>query len=221
MVRARYGLDGANSKTLEQIGREMGFTRERVRQELFPKKIGAERWLDLMRLTHEKGLKSNVTLLFGHIETREERIEHMMRVRELQDETNGFMAFIPLAFHPENTGLAHLPKPTGHMDLRMIALSRLMLDNFDHVKAYWIMLGEQIAQTALAFGADDIDGTVVHELIYHDAGATTPEIMSVDDIRRLISEAGREPVERDTVYNRIVRDSDDTTQWHVAEVAVT
>jgi aminodeoxyfutalosine synthase len=122
-------------------------------------------------------------------------------LRELQDETGGFQTFIPLAFHPENTGLANLKKPSSLMDLRTIAVSRLMLDNITHVKAYWIMLGMGTAQTALAYGADDLDGTVRHELIYHDAGATTPEALSVEHIRRLILEAGREPVERDTRWD--------------------
>ncbi len=131
-----------------------------------------------------------------------------------QDETGGFQTFIPLAFHPDNTGLKHLKKPSGLLDLRTMAVSRLMLDNFDHVKAYWIMLGIGTAQTALAYGADDLDGTVRHELIYHDAGATTPEALSVEEIRRLILEAGCEPVERDTLYHRVVREGG---QWRAAE----
>src|SRR5207248_7218963 len=125
----------------------------------------------------------------------------------------GFQTFIPLAFHPANTGLAHLEKPSGLMDLRTMAISRLMLDNIDHVKAYWIMLGIGTAQVALAYGADDLDGTVRHELIYHDAGAQTPELLSVDEIRRLIIEAGREPVERDTLYHRVVRDE---KEWSIS-----
>ncbi|MEX0641739.1 MAG: aminofutalosine synthase MqnE, partial [Pirellulales bacterium] len=134
------------------------------------------------------------------------RIDHLIRLRELQDETSGFQTFIPLAFHPENTGLAHIKKPSCLVDLRTMAVSRLMLDNIPHIKAYWIMLGIGTAQVALAYGADDIDGTVRHELIYHDAGATTPEILSVDAIRRLIEEAGREPIERDTLYHRVERE---------------
>src|SRR6056297_2760644 len=130
----------------------------------------------------------------------------MNRLRELQDETGGFQTFIPRAFHPENTGLDHIPKPTGQMDLRMIALSRLFLDNFDHIKAYWIMLGEATAQVALGFGADDIDGTVVHETIYHDAGAVTPQSQTVEQLHRMIREAGCEPVERDTLYRKVIRD---------------
>ena len=136
-----------------------------------------------------------------------------MRLRELQDQTGGFQVFIPLAFHPENTKLSDLKKPSALMDLRTMAVSRLMLDNVQHVKAYWIMLGIETAQTALAYGADDIDGTVRHELIYHDAGATTPQCLTVDSIKNLIVEAGRDPIERDTVYNRIHRDPDDYTKW--------
>jgi aminodeoxyfutalosine synthase len=144
-------------------------------------------------------------MLYGHIEQSEHRIDHLRRLRELQDKTGGFQTFIPLAFHPDNTELNDLHKPDGLFDLRVIAVSRLMLDNFDHIKAYWIMLGEQTAQLALSYGADDIDGTVVHELIYHDAGATTPEGKTVDQLHQLIREAGREPVERDTLYRHITR----------------
>jgi aminodeoxyfutalosine synthase len=129
-----------------------------------------------------------------------------MRLRELQDETGGFQTYVPLAFHPENTELDDIQKPDGLFDLRMLAVGRLMLDNFDHVKAYWIMLGEQTAQLALRYGADDLDGTVVHGLIYHDAGAVTSEGKTVDQLHHLIREAGREPVERDTLYRRIQRE---------------
>jgi aminodeoxyfutalosine synthase len=144
-------------------------------------------------------------MLYGHIEQPYHRIDHLIRLRELQDESGGLQTFIPLAFHPENTGLAHIKKPSSVVDLRVMAVSRLMLDNVPHIKAYWIMLGIGTAQVALAYGADDLDGTVRHELIYHDAGATTPEILSVDQLRRLIVEAGREPVERDTLYHRVER----------------
>ena len=153
-------------------------------------------------------------MLYGHIENAYHRIDHLIRLRELQDETGGFQTFIPLAFHPENTELAHIKKPSALMDLRTMAVSRLMLDNFDHIKAYWIMLGIGTAQTALAYGADDLDGTVRHELIYHDAGATTPEMLSVEQIRRLIEEAGREPVERDTLYHRVDRDGN---EWQTGD----
>ncbi|MFO0177904.1 MAG: aminofutalosine synthase MqnE, partial [Planctomyces sp.] len=160
------------------------------------------------------GLRSNATMLYGHVEQARHRIDHLLRLRALQDQTSGFQTFIPLAFHPENTELANIVKPDIMMDLRMIALSRLMLDNFDHIKAYWIMLGEQTAQLALSYGADDIDGTVVHELIYHDAGAKTPEGMTVDQLHRLIREAGRIPVERDTLYRRVIRRG---REWSVGE----
>ena len=162
------------------------------------------------------GPATNCTMLYGHIENAYHRIDHLIRLRELQDETGGFQTFIPLAFHPDNTGLSHIKKPSALMDLRTMAVSRLMLDNFPHIKAYWIMLGIGTAQTALAYGADDIDGTVRHELIYHDAGAQTPEMLTVDQIRRLIAEAGREPVERDTLYREVVRDAEVVSgQWSV------
>ena len=136
----------------------------------------------------------------------EHRIDHLIRLRELQDETGGFQTFIPLAFHPDNSRMDDIPKPSGVMDLKTMAISRLMLDNFPHIKAYWVMLGIKTAQVALSFGADDIDGTVVHEKIYHEAGAETPQEVTVAEIRRLIAEAGRIPVERDTLYHRVERD---------------
>jgi len=189
-----------------------------VRDKICEHKADAGRWIDIHRTAHHLGLRSNATMLYGHIENAFHRVDHLIRLRELQDETGGFQTFIPLAFHPENTGLAQIKKPSGLMDLRTMAVSRLMLDNFDHIKAYWIMLGIGTAQTALAYGADDLDGTVRHELIYHDAGATTPEALSVEDIRRLIEEAGREPVERDTLYHRVVRDG---SHWETAEALAT
>src|SRR6202035_1534301 len=161
--------------------------------------------LNIARTAHQIGLHSNATMLYGHIETDEERVEHLLALRALQAETGGFVAIIPLAFHPENTGLAHLPKPTGFTDLKTVAISRLLLDNFDHIKAYSIMLTPRVAQVALRFGADDLDGTVVEEKIYHDAGATTPEHMSRAELERLIRAAGRVPVERDTLYNPVDR----------------
>jgi aminodeoxyfutalosine synthase len=176
---------------------------ERVRQELYPKKISAEEWLDVARQAHLAGLKSNATLLYGHVETFADRALHFCRLRELQDETNGFMCFIPLAFHPENTELSHLPGPDVVDDLMTIAVARLMLDNFDHIKAYWIMISPRVAQAALSFGADDLDGTVVEEKIVHMAGARTPNELTMDELVRLIREAGRVPVQRDSVYNTI------------------
>jgi aminodeoxyfutalosine synthase len=179
-----------------------------VRNQICEHKADSRRWFEVHRTAHALGLRSNCTMLYGHIEQPYHRIDHLLRLRELQDETGGFQTFIPLAFHPENTGLAHIKKPSSLVDLRVMAVARLMLDNIAHMKAYWIMLGIGTAQVALSYGADDLDGTVRHELIYHDAGATTPEILSVDDIRRLIVEAGREPVERDTLYRRIEREGD-------------
>ena len=185
-----------------------------VRQQICEHKSDADVWIAVHREAHSLGLRTNATMLYGHLENAKHRVDHLCRLRELQDETGGFQTFIPLAFHPENTELAHIPKATGLMDLKVLALSRIMLDNFDHVKAYWIMLGEKTAQVALRFGADDFDGTVVHELIYHDAGAKTPEGLTVEEIHRLIREAGREPVERDTLYRRVIRDG---ARWHVGE----
>lgn len=178
-----------------------------IRSKICEYKATAEDWLRIHREAHELGLRSNATMLYGHIEKPEHRIDHLLRLRELQDETGGFQTFIPLAFHPENTRMSHLPKASGVMDLRMMAISRLMLDNFPHIKAYWVMLGIKTAQVALSFGADDIDGTVVHEKIYHDAGSDSPQELSVAEIRRLIEEAGRTPVERDTLYHEVVRES--------------
>jgi aminodeoxyfutalosine synthase len=177
----------------------------RVRKIICDHKVSGQQWLNIARTAHQIGLRSNATMLYGHIETDEERVEHLLALRALQDETGGFVAFIPLAFHPENTGLSHLPKPTGFTDLKTMAISRLLLDNFDHIKAYWIMLTPRVAQIALRFGADDIDGTVVEEKIYHDAGATTAQFTSRAQLERLIREAGRVPVERDTLYRPIDR----------------
>jgi aminodeoxyfutalosine synthase len=189
-----------------------------VRDRICEHKADAGKWLDTHRAAHQLGLKTNCTMLYGHIENAYHRIDHLIRLRELQDETGGFQTFIPLAFHPENTGLDHIKKPSALMDLRTMAISRLMLDNIPHVKAYWIMLGIGTAQTALSYGADDIDGTVRHELIYHDAGATTPEILSIEEIRRLITAAGRMPIERDSTYHHVVRDSSNLKNWHVGEL---
>jgi aminodeoxyfutalosine synthase len=177
----------------------------RVRRIICDHKVSGQMWLQIARTAHELGMRSNATMLYGHVETHEERVDHLLRLRDTQDKTRGFQTFIPLAFHPANTPLDHLPGPTGMDDLKTIAVSRLLLDNFDHIKAYWIMLTPRIAQVALRFGADDLDGTVVEEKIYHDAGANTPEFMSRGDLERLIRAAGRVPVERDTLYNRVDR----------------
>ena len=188
-----------------------------VRDQICEHKADGSNWLNIHRTAHRLGIKSNCTMLYGHVEKPLHRIDHLIRLRELQDETGGFQTFIPLAFHPENTGLSHIPKPSALMDLRTMAISRLMLDNIPHIKAYWIMLGIGTAQTALSYGADDLDGTVRHELIYHDAGATTPEFLSVERIDHLIREAGREPVERDTLYRRVIRDTAYPAQWSIGE----
>ena len=188
-----------------------------VRDQICEHKADGRNWINIHRTAHQLGLKTNCTMLYGHIEKPFHRIDHLIRLRNLQDETGGFQTFIPLAFHPENTGLSHLKKPTALDDLRTMAISRLMLDNIPHMKAYWIMLGIGTAQTALSYGADDLDGTVRHELIYHDAGAVTPEFLSVERLEHLIREAGREPIERDTIYRRVIRDESDPMKWSVGE----
>jgi aminodeoxyfutalosine synthase len=174
---------------------------ERVRRKICHDKCGTERYLEIHKTAHRLGMRTNVTMLYGHIETNEERVDHMLRARALQDETGGFQAFIPLAFHPDNNQMRKLPAPSATETLRVHAVSRLMLDNIPHVKAFWIATGVEVAQLALWFGVDDLDGTVQEEKIYHMAGARTPEIMTTSAIRHLIRIAGREPVERDTLYN--------------------
>ncbi|MEE8209729.1 MAG: CofH family radical SAM protein, partial [bacterium] len=178
---------------------------QRVRNIICRHKATGERWIDIHRTAHGMGLKSNCTMLYGHVETDEERVDHLLQLRALQDETGGFQAFVPLVFHPENTALRRIRKASGLVDLRVIAASRLLLDNIPHIKAYWIMLGIKTAQVALSFGADDLDGTVVEEKIVHDAGADSPQEVPLDELVRLIRAAGREPVERDTVYNVVKR----------------
>jgi aminodeoxyfutalosine synthase len=172
-----------------------------VRNTLCAEKISGDRWLEVIETSHRIGLKSNATMLYGHIETYEHRIDHLIRLRELQDRTSGFQAFIPLSFHSQNTEIKKTAYTTGFDDLKTLAISRMMLDNFDHVKAYWVMLGEKIAQVSLNFGVDDLDGTVVEERITKAAGGTTDGSMTREDIVHLIKKAGRTPVERDTVYN--------------------
>ncbi len=184
---------------------------DRVRHIICDHKIDGDEWLETARMVHEAGLKSNATMLYGHIENDEDRVDHLLKLRALQDETHGFQTFIPLAFHPDNTALSHLPKTTGLTDIRQIAVSRLLLDNFPHIKAYWQMMTAKIAQIALRFGADDIDGTVIEEKIYHDAGATTPQGMRRQELMRLITAAGRVPVERDTLYRSVTRTEDTFT----------
>jgi aminodeoxyfutalosine synthase len=176
-----------------------------IRRQICDHKIGAHMWLKVHRTAHQLGLHSNATMLYGHLESEEDRVDHLLRLRQLQDETHGFMAFVPLAFHPANTPLAHLPPSTGFLDLKTIAIARLLLDNFPHIKAYWQSLTPRVAQIALRFGADDLDGTVVEEKIYHDAGATTPQALTRTQIIRLIRDAGQEPVERDSLYRPVRR----------------
>jgi aminodeoxyfutalosine synthase len=178
---------------------------DRVRRIICDHKLTGDEWLETARTAHELGLHSNCTMLYGHIENEEDRVDHLVKLRGLQDETNGFVTFIPLAFHPDNTALAHVPKTTGFDDLKNIAVARLMLDNIPHIKAYWIMMTPKVAQVALRFGADDLDGTVVEEKIYHDAGATTSQSLRRGELLRLIRLAGREPVERDTLYRPVER----------------
>jgi aminodeoxyfutalosine synthase len=184
---------------------------DRIRHIICDHKIDGDDWLETARTAHKLGLRSNATMLYGHVENDEDRVDHLFRLRALQDETGGFQTFIPLAFHPDNTALDHLPRTTGLTDIRQVAVSRLFLDNFAHIKAYWQMMSAKIAQIALRFGADDIDGTVIEEKIYHDAGATTPQGMRRADLMRLIREAGREPVERDTLYRNVIRHEDTFT----------
>lgn len=172
----------------------------RVWNQISSGKARPERWLDIHRAWHRLGGRSTATMLYGHIETDEERVDHMLRLRALQDETGGFTAFIPLAFQVEKNRLSHLPKPTAQTDLRVHAVARLLLDNFDHIKAYWVMTGLKMAQILLSWGADDIDGTIVEERIVHMAGAESPLGVTEEELRALIREAGREPVRRDTLY---------------------
>lgn len=178
----------------------------RVHDALFPKKIGHDRWLEIVRIVHKAGIKTNATMLYGHIETMAERVEHLIKLREIQDETHGFSAFIPLAFHSQNTQLSDLPPTTAVDDLKNVAAARLMLDNFDHIKAYWVMIGEPLAQVALNFGADDLDGTIIEERITHTAGARSAKGLARDEMIHMIEAAGFEPVQRDSFYNPVSAD---------------
>lgn len=179
---------------------------EETRRRICPEKISGRRWLEVIETAHRSGLPANATMLYGHVETPADRVEHLRLLRGLQDRTGGFQAFIPLAFQPRNSDLAKGASTTGFDDLKTLAAGRLYLDNFDHVKAYWVMLGEKIAQVSLHFGVDDLDGTVVEEKIAHDAGATSREAMGRDELVALIREAGKVPVERDTLYRELTRD---------------
>lgn len=175
----------------------------RIRELTCEKKLSGEGWLEVAKTAHRHGLNTNATLLYGHIETIDERLEHLDALRRTQDETGGFLAFIPLAFHPKNTAMSEHTRTTGMDDLKNVAVSRLMLDNFPHIKAYWVMIGPKMAQVALSFGADDMDGTVKEEVITHMAGAETEQALGHKTLIRLIKEAGRVPVQRDTLYNVI------------------
>ena len=175
----------------------------RVRQLLCPEKLNSDGWLQVAMEAHLNGMRSNATLLYGHVETAAERVDHMLALREAQDETGGFITFIPLAFQTANTGLSNVQPRTGFTDLKTIAVSRLLLDNFAHIKAYWIMLGMKMAQIALHFGADDLDGTVMEERIGHMAGAQSAEALTPDELQGLIRAAGRQPVERDTFFKPV------------------
>ncbi len=188
------GLDSMPGGGAEIFAKE---TRDKIIQG----KADAKQWLDVMREAHRQGIPTNATMLYGHIESVEDRVDHLIRLRELQDETGGFVTYIPLAFQPWEAPAMKLPETTGFEDLKAIAAGRLMLDNFPHIKSYWIMIGPRLAQVGLSFGADDIDGTVTEEKIAHDAGAPTAQSMTVHELCRLVREAGRRPLERDTLFN--------------------
>ncbi len=174
-----------------------------IREQICPGKADAKQWLDVHRSAHGLGLRTNATMLYGYIEKYEHRVDHMRRLRELQDETGGFQTFIPLAFHPDHTSMDQYARPSGIEDLKTLAVARAYLDNFDHIKAYWVTLGAKLAQLSLSFGVDDIDGTVIEENIYRMAGSDTPQAMTVQDLQKLIREARCVPVERDTLYHEI------------------
>jgi aminodeoxyfutalosine synthase len=193
---------------------------DRTRVAAWDKKTKSDVWLRIHGEAHELGIATNCTMLYGHIETHEERVDHLIRLREQQDATGGFLAFIPLAFHPANTELADLPGTTGFDDLKTLAIARLMLDNIPHIKAFWIMVGLKVAQLATCFGVDDIDGTVVEERITHMAGATTPEALSKDDLVGMIAETGHVAVERDTLYRvvHVYEAESETPAWNAGPI---
>ncbi len=174
-----------------------------VRARICPEKISGERWLEVIEQVHRSGLRSNATMLFGHLESYADRVDHMRRIRDLQDRTGGFQSFIPLAFQPDNTRVPGAKGVGGVDALKTLAISRIYLDNFRHIKAYWVMLGLKIAQTALCFGVNDLDGTVIEEQIGHDAGADSPQVLAKERLISLIRKAGKTPVERDTLYNEL------------------
>ncbi len=174
-----------------------------VRDKICPEKISGQRWLEITEQVHNSGLRSNATMLFGHLENYADRVDHLHQIRELQDRTGGFQSFIPLAFQPDNTRVPGATGVSGVDALKTLAISRIYLDNFQHIKAYWVMMGLKTAQTALCFGVNDLDGTVIEEQIGHDAGADSPQVIAKERIIRLIRKAGKTPVERDTLYNEL------------------
>ena len=174
-----------------------------VRQVICHAKETADEWLAVHRTWHQMGGRSTCTMLIGHVETPAQRVDHLRQLRALQDETGGFTAFVPLAFHPENTKLAHLPGPSGYDLLKTLAIARIYLDNLDHIKAYWVLMGLKLAQVALSYGVDDLDGTIMEEKIYHMAGAQTPQQLAQAELVRVIREAGRDPVQRDSLYQPV------------------
>ena len=194
-------LQGAGVEALPGGGAEVFSTR--VRELLCPEKLNSSGWLQVAKQAHQLGIRSNATLLYGHLESYAERVDHMLALRQAQDETGGFITFIPLAFQPSYTGLSEVKSRTGFTDLKTIAVARLLLDNFAHIKAYWIMLGVKMAQIALYFGADDLDGTVMEERIGHMAGASSSEALTPNELQKLIQAAGREPVQRDTFFRPV------------------
>ena len=176
---------------------------DRIHDRLFPKKIGKDRWLEIVKEVHRAGITTNATMLYGHIETVEERVDHLLSLRRAQDVTGGFSAFIPLAFHSKNTKLSEIPSTVASDDLKIVAAARLLLDNFDHIKAYWVMIGEPLAQVALSFGADDLDGTIMEEKITHTAGARSAVGLTKSEMENMIVQAGFRPVQRDSFYREV------------------
>jgi aminodeoxyfutalosine synthase len=191
----RSGLDSMPGGGAEIFGPD-------VRDRLCPEKIPGDRWLEVMEAAHQAGIRTNATMLYGHVEDLADRVDHLSRLRSLQDRTKGFQAFIPLAYHPKNTEIEG-SYTSGIDDLKTIAVSRIFLDNFAHIKAYWIMLGEKISQLALLFGADDIDGTIIEEKITHSAGGLTGEKLTAEQLVNLIQKAGKVAVERDSFYRTV------------------
>lgn len=192
----KAGLGSMPGGGAEILGQE-------VRDKICPEKISGQRWLEVTEQVHNCGLKTNSTMLFGHLENHADRVDHLRLLRELQDRTGGFQSFIPLAFQPDNTRVPGAKGVSGVDALKTLAISRIYLDNFKHVKAYWVMLGLKVAQVALCFGVNDLDGTVIEEQIGHDAGADSPQVVTKDRIIGLIRKAGKIPVERDTLYNEL------------------